>query len=122
MADATLVSGVCVGYVQQSCCVETIRIVQRPNYPKKKSNGGTTETARQKTLWSEKEGAAGRAGSSPGSGQSRFESRQQAEQIRVHAAGRAGSSLASGRFTETRRRQRRPVHSVSSTRASYNAK
>jgi len=66
---------VCVGYVRQSCYVETIRIVQRPNDPKRKSNGGTTETARQKILRSEKESAAGRASSSPGGGPSKFEAR-----------------------------------------------
>jgi len=46
--------------------VETIRIVQRPNDPKRKSNGGTKETARQEILRSEKKAAAGRASSSPG--------------------------------------------------------
>jgi len=60
-----------VGYVKQSCYVETIRVVQRLNDPKRKSNGGTTETARQKILRSEKEAAAGRASSSPGGGQIR---------------------------------------------------
>ena len=104
---------VCVGYVQQSCPVETIRIVQRLNDPKRKSSGGTTETARQKILRSEKEGsgqnrfesrqwaeqvrvqAVSRAGLSPGGEQSRFESRRRAEQVRVQAAGRAGSSPGS---------------------------
>jgi len=70
---------VCVGYVQQSCYVEAIRIVQRPNDPKRKSNGGTTETARQKIIRSEKKAAAGRASSSPGGGQSKFESRRRAD-------------------------------------------
>ena len=71
----------CVGCVQQSCYVEAIRIVQRLNDLKRKSNGGTTETGRQKILWSEKEAAVSRAGSSPGSEQSKFESRQWAEQV-----------------------------------------
>jgi len=66
--------------------------------------------------------AAGRASSNPGSGQSKFESMQQAEKVRVQAAGRAGSSQGTGRLAETRRRKRGPVHSVSSTQASYNAK
>jgi len=56
---------------------------------------------------------AGKAGSGPGSGQM---------QVQVQAAGRAGSSPATGRFAETRRRQCGPVHSVSSTRASYSTK
>jgi len=87
---------VCVGYVQQSCYVETIRIVQRPNDPKRKLNGGTTETPRQKILRSEKEAAAGRASSSPGGEQSEFESRRQAEQVRVQEVSRASSSPSSG--------------------------
>ena len=44
-----------MGYVQKCRDVETIRIVQRPNDPKRKSNCGTTETARQEILRSEKE-------------------------------------------------------------------
>ena len=57
--------------------VETIRIVQRPNDPKRKSNGGTKETARQEILRSEKEATAG----------NKFVSgRQQQQQVRVQAA------------------------------------
>ena len=84
---------VCVRYVQQICHVQTIRMVQGPNDPKRKSNGWTSKTSRQQILRSAKE---------------------------VQAVSRAGSSLAAGRFAETRKRQRGPVHSVSSTRTSYN--
>jgi len=54
------------------------------------------ETARQKILRSKKEAAVSRAGSSPGNEQSRFESRQWAEQVRVQAVSGAGSSPGSG--------------------------
>ena len=64
----------------------------------------------------------GRESSCPGSGQRKFESRHRAEQFRVQAADRAGSSQGTGRLAETKRRERGPVHSVSSTQASYNAK
>jgi len=137
-----------VGYVQKSCYVETIRIGNSRTTPVGNRTARQEKTARQKILQSEKEAAAGRtisipgsvqrnfesrkraehvrvqtAGrtcSSPGSGQDKLKSRQRAEKVRVQAAGRASSSP--GRLAETRRRQRGPVHSVSSTQTSYNAK
>ena len=59
---------------------------------------GPQKTAREKLLWSEKEAAAGRTVSSPGSEQSKFESRQRAEQVLVQAADRAGSNQGTGRL------------------------
>ena len=39
-------SGVC-GVCTTKCYIETVRIVQRPNDPKRESNGETRETARR---------------------------------------------------------------------------
>ena len=57
LADTTLVSDVCgvcttlvsggCGVCTTKCYIETVRIVQRLNDPKRESNGETTETARR---------------------------------------------------------------------------
>jgi len=123
-------------YVQQSHDVETIRIVQRPNDPKRKLNGGTMETVGQEILQSEKEGSEWQIRIQAAG--SRFVSWQWAaglcldseQQVRVQVAAASScpgsrqraSSLCPGRFAEIGRRQRGPVHSVLSTRASYSAK
>ena len=70
---------------------------------------GPQKTARQKILLSEKEAAAGRASSSPGSGQSKFKSGEGAGQVTVQAAGRASRASSNpgswqSRF-ESRNRQ-----------------
>ena len=70
---------------------------------------GPQKTARQKILRSEKEAAAGRTSSSPGSVQRNFESRQWAEQVRVQAVSRESLSPGSGQNKFKSRQQAEQV-------------
>jgi hypothetical protein len=110
-ADTTLVSGVC-GVCTTKCYIETVRIVQWPNDPKREWNGETTETARRSEKvahsskfvprqWPQVCAQAAPARSWPGSGR-RFVPRQY-QQVRVQAAAESSCPDSSSKFQSRQR-------------------